>query len=324
MIHFDDLYRELPYSRLNHWLETLPAQMATWHKELRNSKFAGWQRVLNKLPELACDDVDFTDIVRVGDENSLSEGMQNKLEGLLKQFHPWRKGPYHLHGLHIDTEWRSDWKWERLKSHIQPLANRTILDVGCGNGYHMWRMKGAGASMVVGIDPSELFLIQFLAVKSLAANPPGIHLLPMGIEQMQPLAAFDTVFSMGVLYHRKSPIEHLEQLFNQLRPGGELVLETLVVEGNEQQVLVPTDRYGKMRNVWFLPSTKALELWLARVGFQHIRTVDLDQTSTQEQRRTKWMTNESLEDYLAPEDSNKTVEGHPAPLRAVILAQKPI
>lgn len=324
MIHFDDFYRELPYSKLNHWLETAPGQLARWQRELKNSKFAGWQRVLNKLPELATTDVDFGDLIRIGSEDSLSSGQQEKLKNLLMQFHPWRKGPYHLHGLHIDTEWRSDWKWERLKDHIQPLEGKTILDVGCGNGYHMWRMKGAGANMVVGIDPSELFLIQFLAVKRLASNPAGIHLLPLGVEQMPPLAAFDTVFSMGVLYHRKSPIEHLEQLFDLLHPGGELVLETLVVEGDEQQVLVPTERYGKMRNVWFLPSTQALELWLARVGFTHIRTVDLDQTSTEEQRRTEWMTNESLSDYLDPEDQSRTVEGHPAPLRAVTLAQKPL
>ena len=324
MIHFNDLYQELAHSKLSHWLESAPAQLALWQKELRNSKFAGWQRILHKLPELSCDDVDFTEQVRVGSETSLAPGERAKLASLLKLFHPWRKGPYHLHGLHIDTEWRSDWKWDRVIHHLKPLQGRTILDVGCGNGYHMWRMKGAGAELVVGIDPAELFLMQFLAVKQLAGNPSGIHLLPLGIEQMPPLAAFDTVFSMGVLYHRKSPIDHLQQLFDLVQPGGELVLETLVIEGDVHQVLVPTDRYAQMRNVWFLPSTQALALWLARIGFTHIRVVDLDQTSLDEQRRTEWMTNESLADFLDPNDRNKTIEGYPAPLRAVLLAQKPI
>lgn len=324
MIHFDDLYRELPYTKLSHWLETVPSQLASWHRELRNSKFAGWQRVLNKLPELSSTDTDFSEFVRIGSDTSIDAGMRAKLEGLLSQFHPWRKGPYHVHGLHINTEWRSDWKWDRVKPHLAPLAGKTILDVGCGNGYHMWRMKGEGANMVVGIDPSELFLMQFLAIKRLAGNPAGIHLLPLGIEQMPALAAFDTVFSMGVLYHRKSPIDHLQQLHDLLHPGGQLVLETLVVEGDEQQVLVPTDRYAKMRNVWFLPSAEALKLWLSRIGFQHIKLVDLDQTSTGEQRRTEWMRNESLADFLDPDDPSKTVEGYPAPLRAVITAQRPL
>ncbi|MCM2679686.1 tRNA 5-methoxyuridine(34)/uridine 5-oxyacetic acid(34) synthase CmoB [Echinimonas agarilytica] len=324
MIHFDDFYRELAYSNMSHWLETIPGQLGQWQRELRNSKFAGWQRVLNKLPEHACTDVNFSDMVRIGPLEGNDESLRNKLEGLLTQFHPWRKGPYHVHGLHIDTEWRSDWKWDRIKHHIQPLEGRTILDVGCGNGYHMWRMKGAGASMVVGIDPAELFLMQFMAIKRLAGNPPGIHLLPIGVEQMPALQSFDTVFSMGVLYHRKSPIDHIQQLFDLLRPGGELVLETLVVTGDKQQVLVPDDRYAKMRNVWFLPSAKALELWLNRVGFTHVELIDLDQTSIDEQRRTDWMTNESLADFLDPNDVNKTVEGHPAPLRAALIAKKPI
>ena len=91
-------------------------------------------------------------------------------------------------------------------------------------------------------------------------NDQRAHLLPLGIQELPDLRAFDTVFSMGVLYHRKSPIEHIEQLRNQLKDDGELVLETLVVDGDENQVLMPSDRYGKMRNVWFLPSSAALTL----------------------------------------------------------------
>ncbi len=142
-----------------------------------------------------------------------------------------------------------------------------MLDVGCGSGYHMWRMYGEGAKMVVGVDPSSLFLCQFEAVKRLAGGTPPVHLLPLGIEELPPLDAFDTVFSMGVLYHRRSPIDHLLQLRDQLRTGGELVLETLVIEGDENAVLLPRDRYGKMNNVWFIPSVAALQLWLRSAIF---------------------------------------------------------
>lgn len=64
---------------------------------------------------------------------------------------------------------------------------------------------------------------------------------------------------MGVLYHRRSPLEHLWQLKDQLVQDGELVLETLVVEGDENTVLVPGDRYAQMRNVYFIPSALALK-----------------------------------------------------------------
>ncbi len=322
MIHFDDFFRELPYSQLSHWLETVPGQLAQWQRELSNSKFAGWQRVLNKLPELACEDVDFTEQVRIGSENSLTAGNQEKLKNLLQVFHPWRKGPYHVHGLHIDTEWRSDWKWQRLKPHIQPLKNRTILDVGCGNGYHMWRMLGEGARLCVGIDPSHLFLIQFEAIRKLMGGDQRAHLLPLGIEQLPKLEAFDTVFSMGVLYHRRSPLDHLIQLKDQLVSGGELILETLVIEGDENAVLVPTSRYAQMRNVYFFPSAKALKVWLESVGFEDVRIVDENVTSVGEQRTTDWMTHNSLPDYLDPNDPSKTVEGYPAPRRAVLVAKK--
>ena len=139
---------------------------------------------------------------------------------------------------------------------------------------------------------------------------------------MQPLAAFDTVFSMGVLYHRKSPLDHLSQLRAQLVNGGELVLETLVVEGDENTVLVPMDRYAKMKNVYFIPSVAALIHWLQKTGFKNVRCVDVAVTSLEEQRKTDWLENESLIDFLDPNDHSKTIEGYPAPKRAVILANK--
>jgi tRNA (mo5U34)-methyltransferase len=139
----------------------------------------------------------------------------------------------------------------------------------------------------------------------------------------QKLSCFDTVFSMGVLYHRRAPFDHLEELKNALRPGGELVLETLVVEGDANTVLLPRDRYAQMRNVWFIPSALALENWLQRLGFVNIRTVNINQTSVEEQRSTAWMNFQSLADFLDPNDSSKTIEGYPAPRRAVVIAEKP-
>ena len=235
------------------------------------------------------------------------------------QLKPWRKGPYQLNGVFVDTEWRSDFKWERLAPYISDLKDRYVLDVGCGSGYHLWRMKGAGAKFVVGIDPTQLFLAQFWAVQHFIQNP-DVNLLPLGIDDLPELKAFDTVFSMGVLYHRKSPMDFLQQLKRQLAPGGELILETLIIEGDENTVLVPQDRYAKMRNVWFIPSAKALEKWLEKVGFNSIRLVNIDQTSLDEQRKTEWIDTESLEDFLDPNDPSKTIEGYPAPLRAIFVA----
>ncbi|QDF67029.1 tRNA 5-methoxyuridine(34)/uridine 5-oxyacetic acid(34) synthase CmoB [Shewanella sp. SNU WT4] len=322
MISFSSFYKQIADSNLQHWLETLPAILGEWQRNHKHGNLPKWEKVLHKLNFSAPDTVDLIESVTIGSGQQLAAGEQQKLENLLRMFSPWRKGPFHIHGIHIDTEWRSDWKWDRVLPHISPLKNRTVLDVGCGSGYHMWRMLGAGAKRVVGIDPSPLFLCQFEAVKRLEGSDKPVHLLPLGIEELPPLDAFDTVFSMGVLYHRRSPIDHLLQLRDQLRNDGELVLETLVVDGDENTVLVPSDRYGKMNNVWFLPSVAALTLWLEKCDFTDVRCVNLDVTSLAEQRSTDWMPNESLVDYLASDDMTRTVEGYPAPKRATIIARK--
>lgn len=319
---FGNFYQLIAKSPLSHWLETLPAQIAAWQRESLHGHFKNWDRSVEYLPALTPETLDLLHSV-TADSSHLSARQREGIEKLLRNLMPWRKGPYSLYGVNIDTEWRSDWKWERVLPHISSLAGRTVLDVGCGSGYHMWRMLGAGANLVVGIDPMQLFLCQFEAVRKLLGNDQRAHLLPLGIEQLPELKAFDTVFSMGVLYHRRSPLDHLFQLKNQLVSGGELVLETLVVEGDDLQVLVPGERYAQMRNVYFIPSTGALKNWLEKCGFVDVRIADYSVTSTDEQRRTSWMTSESLAEFLDPNDPTKTIEGYPAPLRAVLVATKP-
>ncbi|GAA6183640.1 MULTISPECIES: tRNA 5-methoxyuridine(34)/uridine 5-oxyacetic acid(34) synthase CmoB [Aliiglaciecola] len=316
---FKQFYALIAQTQLSDWLEVLPAQISAWEKQQLHGDYAKWQKLLSKLPQTNVSQTDLKEAVRMGTADDIDEYTKRQITGLLKQFKPWRKGPFYIHDIFIDTEWRSDWKWDRVLPHIAPLAGRTVLDIGCGSGYHMWRMLGEDANFVVGIDPTQLFLMQFQVIKHFNPNP-NIHLLPIGVEQLPDLKAFDTVFSMGVLYHRRSPIDFLQQLKQQLRPGGQLVLETLVVEGDEHSVLMAGERYAQMRNVWFLPSTKALTVWLQRVGFKHVKVVDVGPTSLDEQRKTEWMDSQSLADFLDPNDHTKTIEGYPAPIRAVLTA----
>lgn len=322
MIDFGRFYQQIAVGPLAKWLEVLPAQISEWQRENLHGHFRDWYKSLEYLPLLEPQKLDLLHSV-TADRDDISDRHRQGIEKLLRNLMPWRKGPYFLYGTHINTEWRSDWKWERVLPHISSLAGRTVLDVGCGSGYHMWRMIGAGAHLVVGIDPMQLFLVQFEAVRKLLNDDRRAHMLPLGIEQLPALQAFDTVFSMGVLYHRRSPLDHLLQLKNQLVSGGELVLETLVIEGDVNQVLVPGERYAQMRNVFFIPSAKALKSWLEKSGFVDVRIVDFALTTTEEQRRTDWMTSESLAEFLDPDDPSKTVEGYPAPLRAVLVATKP-
>ncbi|MEM6938395.1 MAG: tRNA 5-methoxyuridine(34)/uridine 5-oxyacetic acid(34) synthase CmoB, partial [Pseudomonadota bacterium] len=200
---------------------------------------------------------------------------------------------------------------------------RIVLDIGCGSGYHLWRMLGAGARAALGIDPTALVGLQFVALRHFLPDLPAA-LLPISLEELpQDLTGFDTVFSMGILYHRRSPLEHLELIRSLLRPGGQAIVETLVVEGDDSRVLVPEGRYAKMRNVWFIPSPSLLARWLRRCGFVDVELLDVTVTSVEEQRSTRWMTFDSLETFLDPADPDLTVEGYPAPRRAVFSCRSP-
>lgn len=286
---------------------------------------AGWQAAIDSLPLLTPSSIDLhSPTVRIGDAADADAGQTASLEQALRALHPWRKGPFALFGLHIDSEWRSDWKWQRLQPHLAPLAGRHVLDVGCGNGYYLLRMLGEGAASALGIDPTLRFIYQFEALRRYL--PAGLlaDILPLRSEDLPPaMGCFDTVLSMGVLYHRKQPLEHLAELKAALRPGGELVLETLVLPEGSQGILVPGERYAQMRNVHAVPSIPALTDWVARAGFRDIRCVDVTPTRTAEQRATSWMGFLSLADFLDPANPALTVEGHPAPVRAIVIARRP-
>jgi tRNA (mo5U34)-methyltransferase len=321
MSDYQDLYAVLREAKADEWADRLPAQIAAALDPARHGNLPQWLALLDRLPVLSPSERCLTeDTVRIGRAQDAAETDRALLGEILRELIPWRKGPYELYGIKIDTEWRSDWKWNRLKDHIAPLAHRLVLDVGCGSGYHCWRMFGAGAKMVVGIDPLLLNVIQFRLVKSLY-GPAPVHVLPFGLETLPAgLKAFDTVFSMGVLYHRRSPIDHLLELRDCLRPDGELVLETLIIDGGLGETLMPEDRYANMRNVWFIPSLATLESWLRRCRFSNIRVVDVTATGIDEQRSTDWMPFHSLPDFLDKNAPELTVEGLPAPKRAILLA----
>lgn len=323
MIDYQELLAALPDTLLAPWLDTLPQQIADGLSDKRYGDLPAWRKALEQLPSVTASQVDLKNTVRIGAQADCDPATRTQIRQALEQLIPWRKGPFWIHEIHIDTEWRSDWKWERVLPHIAPLKDRLILDVGCGNGYHCWRMLGEGAARVIGIDPSPRFVVQFHAVKHFAGNYP-LDVLPVGIEDLPPqLQAFDTIFSMGVFYHRRSPMDHLRELKEALRPGGQLVLETLVIDGKLGEVLVPEGRYAMMNNVWFLPSCDTMLSWLTKMGFRNPRVVDNCPTTAEEQRSTNWMRYHSLPEFLHPENPALTAEGHPAPIRAVFVAEVP-
>ncbi len=276
-----------------------------------------WLSAFDSLPDVAnVRWIQGESAVTVAAADSTLNQARAGLQGLI----PWRKGPFQIGDIHVDSEWRSDFKWQRLQACLPDLKNRTILDVGCGNGYYMFKMAEHEPKLLIGVEPGLLHNVQFWAVEKYLNS--GAVVLPLKVQELpNKMACFDVVFSMGVLYHRKSPMEHLEQLRALLNLGGQLVLETLVVEGDENTCLVPQGRYAQMRNVWFLPSPQMLSIWLGKIGFKDIVINNVSTTTLDEQRSTDWMRFHSLSEFLTP-DCVQTVEGHPPPKRVIITCQK--
>lgn len=321
---FDSFISNFKGTRLEPWAESLRQVLDNNWYQTNNGNLPKFLNALENLPDIQTDHIDLNaDVIEIGRENEINDEQKEQLLASLQALKPWRKGPFKLFGILVDSEWQSFMKWNRIKPFLSDLTYRQILDVGSGNGYYMLKMLEGNASIVAGVDPSLLSVCQFMAIQKYL-NKPIAGVLPMTMEQVQPnLEAFDTVFSMGVLYHRRSPFEHLMELKEALVAGGELVLETLVIEGDVEQVLVPEGRYAMMNNIYFLPSAKALQSWMRKAGFEDIRIVDESPTTIEEQRGTDWKPGTSLRDYLDPDDPSKTVEGHPSPLRATLVAKKP-
>jgi len=285
-------------------------------------KAAAYRQLLKDLPDTRPAHRDLAaNQVRIGSRADLSAEERDELVAVLKGLHPWRKGPFDVFGTAIDCEWRSDLKWDRVKDRIVPLENRKILDIGSSSGYYLFRMADRDPKLAIGLEPYLTFYFQFQALQHFF-RAPRVYCLPIRFDDFPVLEGyFDTIFCMGILYHSRSPLDMLVRIRRQLSNTGELVLETLIVVGEDDMVLCPYPRYAKMNNVYFLPTVRCLAGWLQRAGFTNIRCVDVTATTPEEQRKTEWMTFESLSDYLDPEDPTRTIEGYPAPVRAILLAE---
>jgi len=159
MIDFGNFYQIIAKNQLAPWLETLPAQLATWQKHNIDNRYNQWLNTIEHLPMLKPDYLDFLHSVTANNQIPLSDGEQKRIRHLLMNLSPWRKGPFSLYGINVDAEWRSDWKWQRLIPFITNLEGRTVLDVGCNSGYHLWRMIGAGAKLAVGLTLCHYFYV---------------------------------------------------------------------------------------------------------------------------------------------------------------------
>lgn len=295
---------------------------------LRDEKFRGLNaknispiiEAISKLPSFEVE-VELKDCIEIifNDKDEFAKHKE-LIFTTAKMMKPWRKGPFCLEDIKIDSEWQSFIKYNLLEPHLN-LKDKIVGDIGCNNGYYLFRMLELGAKKLIGFDPSMLTFTQFQFINHFIKS--DILYEPFGVEDVSSYKTkFDVLLCLGVLYHRSDPISSLKSLYKGLNSGGELILDTFMIDGEDEMVLTPKDRYSKIPNVYFIPTIPALKNWCYRAGFKEVEVLYTSQTTSQEQRKTEWIDTQSLEDFLNPQDSSKTIEGYPAPKRVYILAKK--
>jgi len=297
-------------------LDTLREERKKW---LTWKNIIPYQEAIKALPSYEHVEVKLGDRVEVI-LSDLREKDTHQIENTARLMKPWRKGPFQLNDLFIDSEWQSQIKYNLLEPHFN-LKDKIVGDIGCNNGYYLFRMLSHKPKKLIGFDPSAIYYSQFQFLNHFIKSDIVYELL--GVEHVEFYEhKFDTLFCLGVLYHRSDPVAMLKSLFKGLNKGGELILDTFMIDGEEEMCLTPRDRYSKIPNIYFVPTVPALINWCHRAGFESVEVLETMVTEANEQRKTEWIDTQSLEDYLDPNDKTKTVEGYPAPKRVYIKALK--
>jgi tRNA (mo5U34)-methyltransferase len=290
-------------------------------KEIREDrqKWMTWKNiaplreVINNLQDTECE-VKLDDVIKISGKYS------NNILDEAKKLMPWRKGPFELFDTFIDAEWQSNIKYNLLREYFN-LTNKKVADIGCNNGYYLFRMQEDNPKSLVGFDPSPLYKTQFDFINHFIKSEIVYELL--GVEHLEFYEEkFDIIFCLGVLYHRSDPVAMLKQLFKGLDKQGEVILDTFYIEGDSEMCLCPKSSYSKIPNIYFVPSIPALKNWCLRAGFKSFEVLETSITQENEQRKTEWIEGESLKDFLDPNDNTKTVEGYPAPARVYVKLMK--
>lgn len=303
-------------------LKRILAEKEAWVNQDKKG-FLRFRRLLDQVNHLRATSCDFSgDVVRIGSSSDLTEPDRLELYTVLKALMPWRKGPFSLFGIDIDAEWRSDRKWKRLLPDLPDLQGKVIGDIGCNNGYYMFRMLPYKPRFVLGLEPYVQHYYTFNLLNSFARQD-NLAVELLGIEHLSLFpACFDVLFCMGILYHRSSPIEALKDIHAALKPSGTLLVESQAIPGDAPLALFPEKTYAKVPGTWFVPTESCLRHWLVRSGFREVRCFCNHAMSSSEQRRTEWMQYESYQDFIDKDNESLTIEGYPAPRRVFFKATK--
>jgi tRNA (mo5U34)-methyltransferase len=206
-------------------LDTLRQERQKW---LTWKNIKPYQEAIAALPEYSNVKVTLGDRVEIQIADLTSEELE-QIKQAAELMKPWRKGPFQFNTLFIDSEWQSQIKYTLLEPHFD-LKDKIVGDIGCNNGYYLFRMLSQQPKKLIGFDPSAIYYSQFLFVDHFINS--GIVYELLGVEHVEFYEhKFDTLFCLGVLYHRSDPVAMLKSLFKGLNKGGELILDSFMIDG---------------------------------------------------------------------------------------------
>ncbi len=312
----------LPATARHDELALVRAEKRRWVRQRKNG-FLRYREPSESVRHLRASWCDFSgDTVHIGRADEIGPAERQRVLQVMRSFMPWRKGPFSVFGIDIDAEWRSERKWNRLRPELPDLADKVVADIGCNNGYYMFRMAPCRPRLVLGFEPYVQHYYTFRTLNGFAGRD-NLHIDLLGVEHLNLFPeCFDVIFLLGIIYHRPSPVETLRDIYAALKPGGTLILESQAIPGEDPVALFPEQTYAKVRGTWFVPTGACLRNWLKRTGFRDINLFFSHPMSSAEQRRTDWMSYESYEDFIDKERPALTIEGYPAPRRVFLKAKK--
>jgi len=162
---------------------------------------------------------------------------------------------------------KNKWEFEQALEDISP--HDRVLEIGCGTGNFLKKLKDRGIEQVVGIDINEDALKE--------AKRKGIEVYKTTIEELveRENQSFDVVCSFQVLEHVPNPRSFLEASIDLLKPGGKLIIGIPNSEGFLKEIRfnlldMPPHHLTRWNMKTILYLEKILPLRVERYSFEPI------------------------------------------------------
>jgi SAM-dependent methyltransferase len=126
----------------------------------------------------------------------------------------------------------SEAKFRGLK--ISSFAGKSVLDIGCNEGFFCFKAAAGGAARVVGLDRDARFIAGARVRYASSDLPQDVIEFRTQSWDHLPDEKFDIIFFLSALHYAADQAKVIHSLVERLTPSGMLVLECGIVEGADR------------------------------------------------------------------------------------------